>query len=84
MQQPPTASESEASQPITMAVSVLPRRSLLGVAGLVLLTVGSLGLAWCFPDMTLMHFLWVAQVVPVLYLILAWWGTQPPHSHDAS
>jgi hypothetical protein len=42
----------------------------------VALTVGSLGLAWLFPDVTLLHFLWVAQAVPVLYLLLAWWGVQ--------
>jgi hypothetical protein len=57
----------------------------LGVVGLVALTVGSLGLAWLFPDMTLLHFLWVAQAVPVLYLWLAWWGTQLSHTDsDAS
>jgi hypothetical protein len=41
-------------------------------------------LAWRLPDMTLLHFLWVAQAVPVLYLLLAWWGIQPsPMDHDA-
>ena len=84
MQPPPTRSESEVPQPTTMAVSVLPRRSKLAVVGLVVLTVGSLGLAWCLPQMTLLHFLWVAQVVPVLYLVLAWWGTQPTPVDDAS
>jgi hypothetical protein len=39
--------------------------------------VGSLALVWRLPDMTLLHFLWVAQSVPVLYLLLAWWGIQP-------
>jgi hypothetical protein len=48
-----------------------------GVVGLVLLTVGSLALAWHLPDMTLLHFVWVAQAVPVLYFVLAWWGIQP-------
>jgi hypothetical protein len=63
----------------------LPRRAVLGVVGLVVLTVGSLGLAWLLPDMTMLHFLWVAQAVPVLYLWLAWWGTQSAHTHgDAS
>ena len=85
MQQPATASDPEAQHPSTIDVSVLPRRALLGVVGLVALTVGSLGLAWLFPDMTLLHFLWVAQAVPVLYLWLAWWGTQPSHADsDAS
>jgi hypothetical protein len=55
---------------------------LWGVVGLVLLTVVSLGLAWIFPNLTWLHFLWVAQAVPVLYLLLAWWGTQAPRSDD--
>jgi len=83
MQQTPIASEQEVPQPSTIPVSALPRRSWVGVAGLVLLTVGSLGLAWMFPDTTLMHFLWVAQLVPLLYLLLAWWGTHASQS-DAS
>ena len=84
MQPVPSASESEASHP-SLEVTALPRRAMLGVVGLVVLTVGSLGLAWLLPDMTLLHFLWVAQAVPVLYLWLAWWGTQPSHADsDAS
>jgi hypothetical protein len=55
---------------------------LWGVVGLVVLTVGSLGLAWLVPDATLLHFLWVAQAVPVLYLLLAWWGIQTAHPND--
>ena len=81
MPQPPSASESEAPHP-TIEASVLPRRALLGVLGLVVLTVVSLGLAWLLPDMTLLHFLWVAQAVPVLYFLLAWWGMQPAHAND--
>jgi hypothetical protein len=85
MQQQPTASESEAQHPPTIQVSAIPRRALLGVAALVSLTVGSLGLAWLMPETTLLHFLWVAQAVPVLYLLLAWWGTQGSASNkDAS
>jgi len=49
---------------------------------LVVLTVGSLGLAWRFPDATLLHFLWVAQAVPVLYWLLVWWGTRSSKLHD--
>jgi hypothetical protein len=81
MQQPSTASESEASHSSTSTfeVTALPRRALLGVVGLVALTVGSLGLAWLRPDMTLLHFVWVAQAVPVLYFLLLWWGMQPLH-----
>ena len=82
MPQPSTASESEAPHPPAIQVTALPRRALWGVVGLVVLTVGSLGLAWLLPDMTLLHFLWVAQAVPVLYFLLAWWGMQPAHSND--
>ena len=85
MPQPSTASESEAPRPTTIEVTALPRRALWGVVGLVVLTVGSLGVAWLLPDATLLHFLWVAQAVPVLYFALAWWGTSPSHSdHDAA
>ena len=85
MPQPSTASESEAPHPPTIEVTALPRHALWGVVGLVALTVGSLGLAWLLPDVTLLHFLWVAQAVPVLYLLLAWWGTQSvPQTDDAS
>ena len=76
MQQLPTASDSEVPQPSTIQVSAMPKRALVGVAALVSLTVGSLGLAWLMPEATLLHFLWVAQAVPVLYWLLAWWATQ--------
>jgi hypothetical protein len=82
MQQRPQASESEATHPPAIEVSVLPRRSLMAVVGLVVLTVGSLAVAWLFPDITLLHFLWVAQAVPVLYLLLAWWGIPSLHLDD--
>ena len=85
MPQPSKASESEAPHPPTIETAVLPRRALWGVMGLLALTVGSLGLAWLLPDETLLHFLWVAQAVPVLYLLLAWWGMQSaPLTDDAS
>jgi len=80
MQLPPTASVPEASPAID--VTALPARSLWGVVGLVGLTVGSLGLAWLWPDATLLHFLCVAQAVPVLYFLLACWGTQSTHTDD--
>jgi hypothetical protein len=73
------ASDSEALPPSAIEATALPMRALWGVVGLFVLTVGSLGLAWLLPDMTMIHFLWVAQAVPVLYLLLAWWGTQNPH-----
>lgn len=80
----PTASKSEATHPSTIEVSALPTRALWGAVGLVVLTVSALGLAWLFPDMTLLHFVCVAQAVPVLYLLLAWWGMPtPPFNDDA-
>ena len=85
MHQAPIAPASEAPSPATtIDVTALPARSLWGVAGLVVLTVGSMCLAWRFPDATLLHFLWVAQAVPVLYFFLAWWGTRPSRPHDVS
>lgn len=70
---------------MTTQVTDLSKRALWGVVGLAVLTVGSLCLAWCFPSQTLFHFLWVAQAVPVLYFLLAWWGTQTVHpKEDAS
>ena len=82
MQQSSSAAESEASHPSTIEVSAMPRRAWLGVVGLVVLTVGSLGFAWLLPDRTLLHFVWVAQAVPLLYFLLAWWGTQASHPSD--
>ena len=83
MSQPLSPPDEEAIS--TVSTSRLSMRSLWGVLGLVVLTVGSLGLAWLFPDQTLLHFLWVAQAVPVLYFALAWWGTSTSHSdHDAA
>ena len=82
MPQPSTASESEAPRPTTIEVTALPRRALWGVVGLVVLTVGSLSLAWWMPNATLLHFLWVAQVLPVLYLLLVWWGTHTTSQVD--
>ena len=72
---PPPLTPSDAEAPASISDSKLSARSLWGLWGLLLLTVGSLGLAWLFPNQTLLHFLWVAQAVPVLYLVLAWWGT---------
>ena len=82
MQHSPTASKSEAKHPSTIEVSALPVRALWGAVGLVVLTVSALGLAWLFPDMTLLHFVCVAQAVPVLYLLLAWWGMPTPSLDD--
>jgi hypothetical protein len=82
MSLPTIPSESEVLHPPANDVTVLPRRALWGVVGLVVLTVGSLGLAWLLPNATSLHFVWVAQAVPILYLILAWWGIQASPSND--
>jgi len=79
---PATAFVSEA--PPTIEVTVLPARSFWGVVGLVVLTTGSLGLAWVFPDSTMLHFLWITQAVPVLYFLLVCWGMQSTHPDDAA
>ena len=79
---PPPLTPSDAEVPAAISVTPLSARAWWGVLGLVVLTVGSLGLAWLVPDATLLHFLWVAQAVPVLYLLLAWWGIQTAHPND--
>jgi len=83
MQQPPQAAELEASQPsIRISAASLPLRSRWGLLALGGLTVGSLAVAWLLPDMTMLHFLWVAQAVPILYFLLAWWGAQASPRDD--
>jgi hypothetical protein len=83
MQQLPAASDAEVSPSQELASSAdLPVRGWWGLLGLVVLTVGSLALAWVWPNLTMLHFLWVAQAVPILYFLLAWWGTQVPASND--
>ncbi|BDU52706.1 hypothetical protein [Limnohabitans sp. INBF002] len=72
MQQPPERISSAS----------LPLRSRWGLLALVVLTIGSLAVAWLLPDMTMLHFLWVAQAVPILYFLLAWWGTQASERDD--
>lgn len=79
---PPPLTPSDAEVPAAISVTPLSARAWWGVLGLVVLTVGSLGLAWLFPEQTLLHFLWVAQAVPVLYWVLAWWGTSASHPDD--
>jgi hypothetical protein len=75
-------SEPEALPPTAVDTAVFSKRVLIGLVGLMVLTVGSLGMAWLCPDTTLLHFLWVAQAVPVLYLFLAWWGTRSSQLDD--
>jgi hypothetical protein len=55
--------------------SKLSRRAWLSLVFFVVLTVTSLTAAWFWPDATWMHFAWVAQAVPVLYVLLMWWGS---------
>jgi hypothetical protein len=85
MQPSSNASTAEASpSSTTNSFTDLAVRSLWGCVFLVMLTVGSLGIAWLFPEMTMLQFLWVAQLLPVLYLLLVWWGTQTtPQADDA-
>jgi hypothetical protein len=45
---------------------------------LLVLTVLAMTVAWYWPEQPLLHFWLVAQAVPVLYVILAWWGAQAP------
>jgi len=82
MQRHSSPTDPEALHSNEFDVTGLPWRAMWGVVGLVALTVGALGLAWLLPDRTLLHFLCVAQAVPVLYLFLAWWGIQTPHPMD--
>lgn len=78
---PPPVPDSTPS-PLTPAavhdgeVGAASARAWWGVVILLVLTLGSLTLAWLWPDATLMHFWWVAQAVPVLYLVLIAWGVR--------
>jgi hypothetical protein len=83
MQEPVTETVSDARPTGAQgeAVAMSPR-ALWGIVALVCVSVGSLALAWLLPDFTLFHFLWVAQAVPVLYVFIVWWGTQPSAPPD--
>ncbi len=69
MQPAPTLDKQPSSPP------KLSQRALLSLVFLIVLTVASLSAAWLWPDATWMHFAWVAQAVPVLYVLLMWWGS---------
>jgi hypothetical protein len=58
--------------------STTNQRTLSGVLCLIGLTVVAMSVAWYWPDRTLLHFWLVAQTMPVLYVVLAWWGSQAP------
>ncbi len=53
----------------------LSKRALSSLVFMIVLTVASLTMAWWWPDHTWLHFVWVAQAVPVLYGIIMWWGS---------
>ena len=69
MQPTPTSDKKTPSPP------KLSQRALLSLVFLIVLTVASLTAAWLWPEATWMHFAWVAQMVPVLYVVLMWWGS---------
>ena len=69
MQPAPTPDKQPSSPP------KLSQRALLSLVLLIVLTVASLSAAWLWPEATWMHFAWVAQAVPVLYVLLMWWGS---------
>lgn len=66
----------------TASRAQLSPRALLSLLFLAVLTVASLTLAWWWPDNTSWHFVWVAQVVPVLYGVLMWWGSTDLQESD--
>lgn len=69
MQPAPTQDNKTSSSPS------LSSRAWLCLVFFGLLTVASMTAAWLWPDATWMHFAWVAQAVPVLYVLLMWWGS---------
>lgn len=78
--QPTPSEETQSSKP-----PKLSQRAWLSLVFLLVLTVTSLTAAWWWPDATWMHFAWVAQAVPVLYVVLMWWGSadmQEPRDGD--
>lgn len=60
----------------------LSKRALLSLVLFVVLTFASLTLAWWMSDATWLHFVWVAQAVPVLYVVLMWWGSSDMQEVD--
>jgi len=51
-------------------------RARIGVLLLALITVGGLCVAWWWPERTEWHYLIVTQLVPLCYVMLAWWVTR--------
>ena len=54
-----------------------------GLIGVVVVTVASLWVAWRWPDHTSWHFWLVTQLVPLIYLLLAWWGVDRSSAHSS-
>ena len=50
-------------------------RSVLVLVLLALVTVMAVTLVWLWPDESLWHFVWVTQVLPLGYCLLAYWGS---------
>ena len=57
------------------AGSGLSFRSVLVLVLLALVTVSAVVLVWLWPDESLWHFVWVTQVLPLGYCLLAYWGS---------
>jgi hypothetical protein len=45
----------------------------LALALTISVTLGALVWVWAHPAKSLAHFWWVAQAIPVLYVVLLWW-----------
>lgn len=50
-------------------------RSVWVLGLLALVTVMAVTLVWLWPDESLWHFVWVTQVLPLGYCLLAYWGS---------
>jgi hypothetical protein len=75
---------SAESTSVCISQSGLSRRTWKGLIMLTFSTVGSLALAWVWPDSTQMHFWLVAQALPIFYWLLVWWWARQPvmDSHE--
>jgi hypothetical protein len=67
--------ETPPSETPTPNHSQLSKRAWVSLCILAVLTLASLAMAWWWPEKTWLHFAWVAQALPVLYVVLMWWGS---------
>ena len=51
-------------------------RARIGVLLLALITLMGLSMAWWWPERTEWHYLIVTQLIPLCYVLLAWWVTR--------